>query len=481
MKIVSAKYLLEQEEKRRAEQEARAAAQQRNAQREQQAQRKATLARIKEGLRLSFVVYSDQRVAERYLVDHGFSSVEPLSSWMGTQGLCCLRGRQACLAFRGTDSLLDVVIDALAFPWYRPRVHFGFGRSWRSIRKKVRGWLENHEGTFDSVTLYGHSLGGAIAHIAALELSRDYDVAEVVTFGAPRSFWLSSAKTYEGHRSSPDNEETLGSVTLRGVNKLDLIARLPFSWLGYRHVGHLVYLSTDGQVYLNDEADSARSREGFLEPVFQFLMHENAAFYDTSSFPLTSHTASLSASTLVSTADIPSISARLQEPKETASDDTAAHALTAQSPFQPSSLFSTAFTPAVEAPSLRTLGTRLWGLYRKAKVYVPLVQVPLQGFFILIAPFILLAGIVLFFLRSGSSHLKLDYARYFSDATTQFDHDLARVKSELGISGSSKAWTIAVRVVKALVVITEVLGLLYGCFWLFTRWTWPLLLDWIQA
>jgi hypothetical protein len=120
------------------------------------------------------------------------------------------------------------------------------------------------------------------------------------------------------------------------------------------------------------------------------------------------------------------------------------------------------------------------GWYRQAKTQVPLVQVPAQMLFVLIAPFVAFAGTVLFLLRSSSSHLKLDYARYFLDATTQFDRDLAKVKSQLGISGPSKARTIAGRVVKAIVMATAVLGMLYVCFWLFTRWTWPLLLDWTQ-
>jgi pimeloyl-ACP methyl ester carboxylesterase len=537
--IQSTKYLREQEKKRRDEQRAQATAQQRNAQREaqaqreQQAQREATRDKIKDGLRLSYVVYSDQRIAGRYLADHGFSNFAPLSSCIGTQGLCCLRGRQACLAFRGTDSLLDVAIDLLAIPRYRRPpaypdgsaqpshrppsswVHFGFDRSWRSIRNKVRGWLRNHEGAFDSVALYGHSLGGAIAHVAALELSSDYEIAEVVTFGAPRSSFLSSAQAYDDCRLSPDSEETLGSVTLRVVNKLDLVAKLPSRRLGYRHVGHLVYLSTDGQVYLDDEARHMQDQEGFLEPAIQLFVQENAAFYDASPFSLTtpsltspsltSHSASLSASAAaptvvptvdISAIDISAIRARLQEQPEEAPDGMAAPAMASTSPslpswqaslssqpsppLQPSPLSSFTFTRTVELPSLRTLGARLLGWYRQAKTQVPLVQVPAQMLFVLIAPFVAFAGTVLFLLRSSSSHLKLDYARYFLDATTQFDRDLAKVKSQLGIRGSSKVRTIAGRVVKAIVMATAVLGMLYVCFWLFTRWTWPLLLDWTQ-
>lgn len=433
MKIISSKYLLDQEKQRRKEQEDRVAIEQQKLLQQQEGEYKARLDKIREGLRLSYVAYSDSRVAKHYLADHGYSNFLPLSSWIGTQGLCCLRDRKACLVFRGTDSLLDTFVDLLFIPWYRPTLHFGFGRSWRSVRTEVRQWLAIHGGKFDSIGLYGHSLGGAIAHVTALDLASDYEIAEVVTFGAPRSSFLFTGKTYDDFQLKSKHQKTLGSVTVRVVNKLDLVSKVPFSWFGYRHVGKLVYLSADGQVYYNEKAHYKRIDEGFLEPVFRLFEQENSALYDAS------------------------VASQISKPKSL-----------------PSSVSGIHNNPL-------TSGERLLLLYRQAKLYIPLIQVFVQAFFVLIAPFIFLFGTLLYLMRSSKSHLKLEYASYFSDATTQFENDFKIIKNRLAIQGPSPLKTVIGRAIKALALTVLVGGILYVCYWFFTQWTWPLIVDWIYG
>lgn len=432
MKIISSKYLLDQKKIRLREQEEQAFLEQQKLQQQQVEKHKTKIDKIREGLRLSYVAYNNKRVAQHYLTDHGFSNFLPLSSRIGTQGLCCIRERQACLAFRGTDSILDGFIDVLFIPWYRPTVHFGFGRSWRSIRKEVRNWLEIHKNEFDTIALYGHSLGGAIAHVAALELASDYEIAEVVTFGSPRSSFLSTSELYDEFELETEPKKTLRSVTLRVVNKLDLISKVPFSWQGYHHVGKLVYLSSDGRPYYDDDAWRRQLDEGFLEPIFNLFEQENSALYDSSATSL------------------------ITKPTLQSSNTTD------------------------KSNNHETWSHRLLHLYRQAKLYIPLIQVPLQAFFILIAPFILLAGVLLYLSRSGKSHVKTEYAIYFSDVTTQFEKDLEQVKNKLGIQSPSKLKTIIGRLMKTVLILIAISGILYLVYWLFISWTWSLLIEWIQ-
>jgi hypothetical protein len=133
--IISTNYLLDQKKKRLEGQEKRAAAEQQNLQNQKEDQDNERRTKIREGLRLSYVAYHKHRVAEDYLKDHGFTKFLPLNSWVGTQGFCCIRDGKACLVFRGTEmsSFLDITIDLLCIPWYRPATHFGFGFSWRRI------------------------------------------------------------------------------------------------------------------------------------------------------------------------------------------------------------------------------------------------------------------------------------------------------------------------------------------------------------
>ena len=437
--ITSTKYLLDQKKKRLEEQEKRAAAEQQNLQNQKEKQDNERRNNIREGLRLSYVAYHKHRVAEHYLKDHGFRNFLPLSSRIGTQGFCCIRDGKACLVFRGTEmsSFLDIIIDLLCLPWYRPATHFGFGFSWRSVRKEVRQWLKDHEGKFESVALYGHSLGGAIAHIAALDLASDeehtYNIDEVLTYGAPRSSFLFTGETFDELLLETNHKKTLGSVTLRVVNKLDLISKVPFSWSGYRHVGKLVYLSTDGKVYYDDDAPKKQMDEGFLEPVFRFFEQENTALLTP-----------LSSSLIPKKRYIPSSASGVQSNSE-------------------------------------TLGMFLKQKYHQADRNMPLILLPVQIMFILIAPFILLDSTYSYLMRSGSSHLKDQYVKYFFKTTTQIEDDIKTIKSKLGIKGPSRLMTLIGKTFKAITKIALYAGLFYVCYWIFTEWTWPLALDLIYG
>ncbi|MES1155832.1 MAG: lipase family protein, partial [Pseudorhodoplanes sp.] len=80
----------------------------------------------------------------------------------------------------------------------------------------------------------GHSLGGALAIIAAERLQRELkiDVAGVYTFGAPRVGSQSFAQSY--------NACGLGDRSYRLVHGLDIVPTLPPSTLGFRHAGRMI-------------------------------------------------------------------------------------------------------------------------------------------------------------------------------------------------------------------------------------------------
>ncbi len=103
----------------------------------------------------------------------------------------CVHEGYRCLAFRGTDphSPRDWATD-LNFWLSGPLgVHRGFWTAWTQIRPSVLAWL--HESRppdrvpFELV-LGGHSLGGALAQVAAFDLSERFAIAGVFTFAAPR-------------------------------------------------------------------------------------------------------------------------------------------------------------------------------------------------------------------------------------------------------------------------------------------------------
>ncbi|KAF2266323.1 alpha/beta-hydrolase [Lojkania enalia] len=110
------------------------------------------------------------------------------------------------LAFRGTYSLANTIVDLSTVPQeYVPypgdvpppaklpkcdncTVHTGFYTSWLNTRKVILRDLTEAMGKYPSytLTLVGHSLGGAVAALAGLDFkARGWD-PRITTFGEPR-------------------------------------------------------------------------------------------------------------------------------------------------------------------------------------------------------------------------------------------------------------------------------------------------------
>lgn len=150
---------------------------------------------------------------------------------------------EVIVAFRGTESLRDWITDA-EFSTQDlgdgAEVHLGFHQAWMSIRARVMESLPKDK---SPVLFTGHSLGGALATVAAISaVSEGVNVAGVYTFGQPRvgnSVW---AKAYD---------QALKNKTWRLVNRQDPVPRMPPALAGYRHVGNEVFFDALGERVLN--------------------------------------------------------------------------------------------------------------------------------------------------------------------------------------------------------------------------------------
>jgi triacylglycerol lipase len=142
-------------------------------------------------------------------------------------------GHGACiLAFAGTDPLVpanwltdfDVTVTPRA-------VHRGFELAAASVREQVLQALV--ERTEQAVLLAGHSLGAAVAALTADRTLADADVraTAVYTFGMPRTGDVDFAARYN---------DKLGAATFRLVHGDDIVATVPTSAPGFRHVGRLL-------------------------------------------------------------------------------------------------------------------------------------------------------------------------------------------------------------------------------------------------
>jgi hypothetical protein len=381
---------------------------------------------IREGLRTAYIAYSDKQIAKAYLKNHAYQedSFLALDSLVGTQGFCCIRKRRAYIAFRGTTfAITDLLIDLAMLPWYKPCVHFGFGHSWNSVSTQVNTWLDKHATEFDSLSLSGHSLGGAIAHVAAVHLATDWPISNVVTMGSPRSsFW----STHKQYKDTPlkDSDKTLGQVTYRLVNGLDVVAKVPPSFVGYRHVGEMFYLSISGEL-TRGEAAIKEKRDDKLYKKIWTAVGNYFSPYDYSS--------SYSSNMLI--------------------------------------------LPGQEKKSMATL---VDGLKKYREVFpLNLIEGIFIGIFFCILPIIAFLMYSLYFLQSGLSHFKTNYIPYYFNNANTIDYELVGVRKKLGIKESSEFVKSIKRIISKTVEYVFIAAYTFAIYKITSVWVIPMLKSFI--
>ncbi|KAE8350173.1 Alpha/Beta hydrolase protein [Aspergillus coremiiformis] len=174
--------------------------------------------------------------------------------------------KRIIVAFRGTYSITDTIIDLSAYPQayvsYEPSggderrtsrclnctVHAGFLASWLNTRsiilKHVSAAREQYRDY--KVVLVGHSLGGAVAALAGLEMQMRGWKPQVTTFGEPRignkEFVRFLNKAFDLGALSPSNNAQ--QWQFRKVTHVDdPVPLLPLQEWGYEMHGGEIFIS----------------------------------------------------------------------------------------------------------------------------------------------------------------------------------------------------------------------------------------------
>jgi triacylglycerol lipase len=146
-----------------------------------------TGANLKEGVSGRFAVADESRVKGK----SGIRTWWPITGFgFVATGIGLFEG-EAIIALRGTAGAHDWMTDANASAV--GGVHTGFATTWASIKPQVDQFFRGRR--FETIHCIGHSLGGALATLAALHCAESgYGAPELYTFGSPRVGFASVAQ-----------------------------------------------------------------------------------------------------------------------------------------------------------------------------------------------------------------------------------------------------------------------------------------------
>lgn len=145
-----------------------------------------------------------------------------------------------CMVFRGTNELEDWLDNINAFSTNElfGEFHRGFFNSvedvWLKLDTRCKELQKENK---RPIFFAGHSLGGAMATIAAAKyIHEDIPFTSVYTFGQPRALTRKTSQFF--------NLECKGRY-FRFHNNNDIVTRVPARLMGYSHVGTYLYISEE--------------------------------------------------------------------------------------------------------------------------------------------------------------------------------------------------------------------------------------------
>lgn len=151
-------------------------------------------------------------------------------------------------------------------PYRKALVHKGFNDAYLAVRPTITKYL-NTLSEEDNIYVFGHSLGGALATLCALDIAINYNrkfasLSHIVS-GSPRL----------GDKNFKDYFEFFVKNNLRVVINHDPIPTIPnfLAYISpdtkYQHVGNLLHMGKDGVLVTNDIDVTLNGR--------QFPFHDN--------------------------------------------------------------------------------------------------------------------------------------------------------------------------------------------------------------
>jgi len=181
----------------------------------------------------------------------GVIDVRPIRTeeWDDAFAVAVKQENRCVLAFRGTSNILGwILADAksaflvdmneygveCSYEGSPCNAGHGFMQHYKNIQDEVLGNLTELGCKDLPVAVTGHSLGGALAGLAMIDLDNNgFQVTESYTFGCPRIGDPTFVRVFHQRFESVP--------VFRVTNCLDPVPHLPMRWLGFDHVDTEIY------------------------------------------------------------------------------------------------------------------------------------------------------------------------------------------------------------------------------------------------
>ena len=171
------------------------------------------------------------------------------------------------VAFRGTDNARNWIANFkfIPAPTDLGMMHSGFRDGYEAVAPRIREIVRAERIRAQPVWLTGHSLGGAMAMIAASDFRKmNVEPAGVVTFGQPPAGYRAFAEAWEA--KAPGR-------LVRYVNHVDAVAGLtgPIAWpsMALTHTGRVRYFDTSGRLHDISMPAIQGLRDSVCAPAFE--------------------------------------------------------------------------------------------------------------------------------------------------------------------------------------------------------------------
>lgn len=126
------------------------------------------------------------------------------------------------------------------------KVHLGFKNAYDTVRELVLNRVIENINSFNNIIVTGHSKGGALAHLAYLDIGcyfldrRKKESVNLITFGSPKvgNFKFKSSMNQLG--------DYMNGIIARYVNGNDIVPTVPPE--PFKHCGTLIFVETNNKL-----------------------------------------------------------------------------------------------------------------------------------------------------------------------------------------------------------------------------------------